>query len=163
VALRIDSHLHHDRVHRWFGSLKRNHFATCVVTQGTLLRVHVKTAADSSAAAAWQALREVSAHPKHEWWGRSLSFLAVPHRQLQGSAQVTDAWLAELARQRKVRLATLDSGLAALHDDVAAREESPNRASPPVVISTAIILGPTMLDFGGAERDSLQSRDDRQV
>jgi toxin-antitoxin system PIN domain toxin len=119
VALRIDSHVHHDRVHRWFGRLKRDRFATCVLTQGTLLRVHMKTAADRSAAAAWQALREVAAHPKHEWWGHPLSFLTVPHRHLQGGAQVTDAWLAELARQRTGRLATLDSGLATLHDDVA--------------------------------------------
>ena len=119
VALRVDSHLHYDRVHRWFATLKRDRFATCVFTQGTLLRVHMKTAADTSAAAAWQALREVAAHPKHEWWDDSLNFLNVPHRHLQGSAQVTDAWLAELARQRKGRLATLDSGLAALHEDVA--------------------------------------------
>ena len=118
VALRVDSHVHHDRVHRWFATLKRDRFATCVLTQGTLLRVHMKTAADTSAGAAWQALREVAAHPKHEWWGDSLSFLQVPHRNLQGSAQVTDAWLAELARRRKGRLATLDSGLATLHNDV---------------------------------------------
>lgn len=119
VALRVASHLHHDRVHRWFASLKQDRFATCVLTQGTLARVHMKTAVDSSAAAAWQALRDVSSHPKHEWWGDSLSFLDVGHRHLQGSAQVTDAWLAELARRRKGKLATLDSGLTALHRDVA--------------------------------------------
>jgi toxin-antitoxin system PIN domain toxin len=119
VALRVDSHVHHDRVHRWFATLNRDRFATCVLTQGTLLRVHMKTAADTSAAAAWQALKEVAAHPKHEWWGDSLNFLHVPHRHLQGSGQVTDAWLAELTRLRKGRLATLDSGLAALHADVA--------------------------------------------
>lgn len=119
VALRIDSHVHHDRVHRWFARLGRDNFATCILTQGTLLRVHMKTAANDSAAAAWESLREVSAHPKHEWWGDSLSFLKVPHRNLQGSAQVTDAWLAETARRHKGRLATLDSALAALHSDVA--------------------------------------------
>jgi toxin-antitoxin system PIN domain toxin len=119
VALCIDSHVHHHRVHRWFASLKLERFATCLVTQGTLLRVHMGTAIDGSAAAAWQALKDVAAHPKHEWWGDSLSFLDVPHRHLQGSAQVTDAWLAELTRRRKGRLATLDSGLAALHADVA--------------------------------------------
>ena len=119
VALRLDSHIHHDRVHRWFSTLKRDRFATCVLTQGTLLRVHMKTAVDGSAAAAWQALIEIAAHPRHEWWGDSLSFLKVPHRHLQGSAQVTDAWLAQLARTRKGGLATLDSGLAALHQDVA--------------------------------------------
>jgi len=119
VALQLDSHVHHDRVHRWFAALKQDRFATCQVTQGTLLRVHMKTAIDGSAAAAWDALKTVTAHPKHEWWHDDLSFLKVPHRHLQGSSQVTDAWLAELARRRKGRLATLDSALAALHDDVA--------------------------------------------
>ena len=119
VALRVESHLHHNRAHRWFATLQQERFATCILTQGTLLRVHMKTALDTSAAAAWQALSDVSAHPKHEWWGESLSFLNVAHRHLQGSAQVTDAWLAELARKRKGKLATLDSGLAALHRDVA--------------------------------------------
>jgi hypothetical protein len=119
VALRLDSHVHHDRVHRWFATLGRDRFATCILTQGTLLRVHMKTAANNSATAAWQALKDVAAHPKHEWWGDSLNFLIVPHRHLQGSAQVTDAWLAQLARRRKGRVATLDSGLATLHQDVA--------------------------------------------
>jgi uncharacterized protein len=119
VALIIDTHVHHDRVHRWFATLANDRFATCVFTQGTLLRVHMKTAADNSAAAAWRALHAVVDHPKHEWWTDSLSFVKVPHRHLQGSAQVTDAWLAELARRRNGHLATLDSGLAALHNDVA--------------------------------------------
>jgi len=119
VALCIYSHVHHDRVHRWFRTLKHDRFATCVLTQGTLLRVHMKTAAQTSAVAAWQALKQVAVHPKHEWWGDGLSYLNVPHRYLQGASQVGDAWLAELARRRKGRLATLDSGLATLHNDVA--------------------------------------------
>jgi toxin-antitoxin system PIN domain toxin len=119
VALQLDSHVHHHRVHRWFATLKRDRFATCVLTQGTLLRLHMKTAADNSAAAAWKALRDLTEHPKHEWWGSELNFLNVPHRHLQGSTQVADTRLAELARMRKGRLATLDSGLAALHVDVA--------------------------------------------
>ena len=119
AALQLDSHVHHDRVHRWFAALKKDRFATCVVTQGTLLRVHMKTAADSSASAAWEALKTVAAHPRHQWWGDDLSFLNVPHRHLQGASQVTDAWLAELARRRKGTLATLDSALATLHHDIA--------------------------------------------
>ena len=119
VALRLDSHVHHDRVHRWFATLKRDRFATCAITQGTLLRVHMKMAVDGRAEAAWKALRDVAAHPNHEWWGDELSFLDAPHRHLQGSTQVTDAWLAELTRRRNGKLATLDSALAALHADVA--------------------------------------------
>src|SRR5207302_1318309 len=103
VALRMDSHVHHDRVHKWFATLKKDRFATCVITQGTLLRVHMKTAVDTTAPAAWQALREIHEHPRHTWWDDGLSFLSVPHRQLQGHRQVTDAWLAEVARRRKGR------------------------------------------------------------
>jgi uncharacterized protein len=119
VALVVDSHIHHDRAHDWFASLRRDRFATCILTQGTLLRVHMKTAVDGSATAAWAALKNLASHPYHEWWGESLDFLEVPHRHLQGSGQVTDAWLAELARRRGGGLATMDSGLAALHADVA--------------------------------------------
>jgi hypothetical protein len=36
VALCIDTYVHHDRVHRWFATLSRDRFATCVLTQGTL-------------------------------------------------------------------------------------------------------------------------------
>lgn len=119
VALVIDSHVHHERAHRWFARLGRNRFATCSITEGTLLRIHMRTAVDGSAAAAWNILQEVCAHPAHEWWGTTFSYNDVPHRNLQGSAQVTDAWLAELARRKNGRLATLDSALALLHSDVA--------------------------------------------
>jgi hypothetical protein len=119
VALVIDSHVHHDRAHSWFASLGDDRFATCVLTQGTLLRVHMRTAVDGSAAAAWRALESLASHPGHEWWEESLDFRRVPHRHLQGSGQVTDAWLAELTRGRGGRLATMDSGLATLHEDVA--------------------------------------------
>ena len=119
VALAIDSHVHHHRAHEWFGNLEDDRFATCPLTQGTLLRMHMRSAADQSAVAAWRALQAITNHPRHEWWDDALSFLDVPHRHLQGSAQVTDAWLAELARRRGGQLATLDSGLAILHSDVA--------------------------------------------
>ncbi|MCY4509441.1 MAG: VapC toxin family PIN domain ribonuclease [Acidobacteria bacterium] len=119
VALAIDSHVHHDRAHRWFGTLRQDGFATRLLTQGALLRVHMRSAADRGATAAWRSLQAVADHPRHDWWDDALSFLDVPHRHLQGSAQVTDAWLAELARRRGGRLATLDSGLARLHGDVA--------------------------------------------
>ena len=119
VALVIDTHVHHERAHRWFAHLGGNRFSTCLVTEGTLLRVHMQTAEDGSAAAAWNTLKEVCAHPAHEWWGNAFSYVDVPHCNLQGSAQITDAWLAELTRRREGKLATLDSALAILHAEVA--------------------------------------------
>jgi len=91
VALRMDSHPQHARAHRWFAKLGQDRFATCCITQGTLLRMHMRFAADSTAEAAWQALREISAHPQHTYWDSSLNYLDVPHRHLLGSRQVTDA------------------------------------------------------------------------
>jgi len=58
LALQVNSHIHHDRAHRWFAELKGDRFATCAITQGTLLRLHMKAAADTSSAAAWKALRD---------------------------------------------------------------------------------------------------------
>jgi toxin-antitoxin system PIN domain toxin len=119
VALSIDSHVHHDRAHQWFKTLGKGQFATCSTTQGTLLRLHMRTAADTSALAAWQVLEGVCAHPRHVFWNEASSYLSVPYQKVIGAAQVTDAWLAELARRKKSKLATLDSSLVTVHSDVA--------------------------------------------
>ncbi len=120
VALRLDTHVHHERAHRWFAGLASDRFATCAVTQGTLLRVHMRLAADGNARAAWQALSDFIQHPKHEFWEAGFSYELVPSQPLTGPAQVTDAWLCVLARRKQGRLATLDEPLAKARADVAA-------------------------------------------
>jgi predicted nucleic acid-binding protein len=75
-------------------------------------------ALDGSAAAAWQALAEIVAHKRHVFWPDNFSYLEVSSERLQGSRQVTDAWLAELARRKNGKLATLDQGFALIHPDV---------------------------------------------
>jgi hypothetical protein len=47
-----------------------------------------------------------------------LGYTDVPWRGVLGHRQVTDAYLAALARRNGGRLATFDRGLAALHEDV---------------------------------------------
>jgi uncharacterized protein len=79
----------------------------------------MRLALDGSVDAAWEALREINENPRHEFWADNFSYLDVPHLFLQGSSQITDAWLAELARRRKGKLATFDQALVALHRDVA--------------------------------------------
>lgn len=118
AALMIDSHEHHARVFRWFDE-RDDPFATCAITQGTLLRVHMLMAVDHSAKAAWTALHRLSAHPDHVYWEEGFDYLEVPFAKVQGHRQVTDAWLATLARRRNGKLLTLDAALAALHRDVA--------------------------------------------
>lgn len=118
TALSIDTHVHHARALRWFYSIERN-FATCSVTEGTLLRMHMMSAADTSASSAWAILALLRAMPLHEFWDEGFSYDQVAHKGLTGHRQVTDAWLAKLARRKGGRLATMDAGLAALHPDVA--------------------------------------------
>jgi uncharacterized protein len=67
----------------------------------------------------WQALLEINSHRRHIFWADNFSYLEVSPAGLQGPRHVTDAWLAELARRKAGKLATLDEGLALLHQDVA--------------------------------------------
>ena len=88
------------------------------MTEGTLLRVHMKLAEDSTAAAAWSVLEAINRMPVHVFWSDGFSYREVAFASLTGLKQVTDAWLAELARRHEAQLATLDTALAALHSDV---------------------------------------------
>jgi toxin-antitoxin system PIN domain toxin len=118
VALAIDTHEFHQRAQRWFDS-QATPFATCAITEGTLLRVHMTVAQDSSAVAAWSILEAIHHMPDHVFWSDGFSYREVAFADVAGSKQVTDAWLAELARRHHAQLATLDVALAALHSDVA--------------------------------------------
>jgi hypothetical protein len=122
TALAIDSHVHHARAMAWFYAESRR-FATCAVTEGTLLRVHMMSAPDASAAAAWATLSRLRQMQGHEFCDSGFSYSEVENAELTGHRQVTDAWLAELARRQGGRLATLDGALATLHRGVA--EEIP--------------------------------------
>jgi uncharacterized protein len=52
TALALQGHEHHQFVKEWFGR-EVSQLATCSLTQGTLLRLHIHMAADGSAKAAW--------------------------------------------------------------------------------------------------------------
>ncbi len=118
TALSISSHIHHARALAWFQQMPRR-FATCSVTEGTLLRMHMMSAVDSSSAAAWSTLALLRQMTGHEFWDEGFSYEEVKPKGIRGHRQVTDAWLAELARKRGGKLATLDAGLAQEHADVA--------------------------------------------
>lgn len=118
AAYVLSGHPHHAHAERWFDQLT-DRFATCSVTQGTLLRLHMRLAIDKSSAAAWRALEEIEAHPLHDYWSDDLPYREVPHRSMQGHRQVTDAWIVELARRNGGKVATLDQGMAAAYPNEA--------------------------------------------
>ncbi|MFT4241061.1 MAG: PIN domain-containing protein [Acidovorax sp.] len=118
VALAYPQHIHHQAARQWF----RQHagpFATCPITQGTLLRMLLHHGAVPQTEDALAVLRGFVGHPRHCFWADTLGYLDVGMHGVIGHRQVTDAYLAALARAHGGRLATFDKGLAALHPDVA--------------------------------------------
>ena len=116
IAATVADHVHHDVVESWF-SQRAEPFATCPITQGALVRFLLRNGA--TAREAVDILRGLSAAGGHEFWTDELDYADVDMRGVVGHRQVTDAYLAGLARSRGGRLATLDRALAVLHDDVA--------------------------------------------
>jgi uncharacterized protein len=115
IALLVADHVHHDAAEVWLGESDEA-IATCPITQGSLVRLLLREG--HAAATAQSVLGELAMDPRHEFWPDSVSFAEVRMDGVVGHRQVTDAYLAELARTRRARLATFDQGLAALHQDV---------------------------------------------
>lgn len=116
VALAIADHVHHEAAERWFQSTDDG-FATCPITQGTLVRMLLRSG--DTADHAQDVLAQFAAHPRHEFWPDDRLYTQVSLRSVVGHRQVTDAYLAQLARDHKGQLITFDKGLATLHLDVA--------------------------------------------
>jgi toxin-antitoxin system PIN domain toxin len=117
VALSVTDHLHHEHASRWFAGLTdQETFATTPITQGTLIRFLVRNGVSASKALA--VLDNKTAHERHEFWPDDRGYDAAALRGVIGHRQVTDGYLAALARARGGALATLDNGLAVSHADV---------------------------------------------
>jgi uncharacterized protein len=116
IALVVDDHVHHVAAENWFADTSEN-FATCPVTQGSLMRLLIRQG--QSAAAAQAVLSGTTANSRHEFWPDDVRYADVPVKGIVGHRQVTDAYIAQLARARGSRLATFDQALAKLHDDIA--------------------------------------------
>lgn len=115
IALTNVNHVHHDAARGYFLGLGGK-FATCPITEGALLRFLIRDG--QTAAQAVQALTVLRSHGRHVFWPDGISFVDAPLERVVGHRQVTDAYLAGLARSRRGRLATLDEGLAVVHGDV---------------------------------------------
>jgi len=116
IGLAKQDHTTHTAARRWWRSRAENAFATCPITQGTLLRLLIFAGATSAEAS--DVLNAVVGLPGHEFWPDDLSYVETSLTTVIGHRQVTDAYLAALARRRAGRLVTFDQGLATLHPDV---------------------------------------------
>ncbi|MDR2114077.1 MAG: PIN domain-containing protein [Bifidobacteriaceae bacterium] len=114
IALSVQGHTHHNLATRWFAEVNR--FALCPITEGALVRFLIRQGASN--AATQKAVEGLHQRPGFQWWPDSISYLEVDLTHVMGHRQVTDWYLAQLARKHQGKLATLDQGLAQSHPDV---------------------------------------------
>lgn len=115
IALVVADHVHHSAAETWLTSTDE-HFATCPITQGSLVRLLIREGQPTDTA--HTILGALSDDDRHEFWPDNISYRDVPMTGVIGHRQVTDAYLAQLARTQTGRLATFDQGLAKLHSDI---------------------------------------------
>jgi uncharacterized protein len=118
IALFDASHLNHDAAHRWFGDAGRQSWATCPITENGFVRVLSHPSYPSVLATPNEVADRLSAfvgQRGHVFWPDDISLLSgldVSSRaRLAGSQQVTDFYLAALARHHAGLLATFDGSL----------------------------------------------------
>lgn len=116
IALVVAEHVHHAAAETWLGRSDER-FATCPLTEGSLVRLLLREG--HSAHAAVTVVAAVADDHRHEFWPDEISYRDVSMTGVIGHRQVTDAYLAQLARTHDGRLATFDQGLAQLHSDIA--------------------------------------------
>ena len=114
LALAWGNHEHHEVMTRWLRTAKS--FATCPITQGGFLRLSSNPALGFSNGTedAFRSLDSFLGDERHVFWPDDLSFAEAEVRRdlIRSHTQVTDKYLAALARRYKGRLATLDKPLA---------------------------------------------------
>jgi uncharacterized protein len=107
IALVVADHVHHNMAEEWFAN-STERFATCPGTEGSLLRLLIREGQTSGNAQV--VLNAVKSSERYEFWPDSISYCDVPMDGVLGHRQVTDSYLARLARSRGGRLATFDQG-----------------------------------------------------
>ena len=120
IALAWPLHVHHVIAHAWFEKVGQQSWSTCPLTQLAFVRISSNAKIISTAVsprAAVQALRQMVALAGHVFWADDLAvndLTSFTSNALVGHRQVTDAYLIELAKRHKGKVATLDAGLADL-------------------------------------------------
>lgn len=117
IALLSFRHEFHERVTEWLGSSERI-VCTCPITEGAVARCFLREP-NVKFEDVQESLRSLASQPTHRFIPDDLSYAKLVPTGIVGHRQVTDAYLAQLARHHGVRLATLDRAQAVLFPDVA--------------------------------------------
>lgn len=119
IALLDPLHVHHDPAHDWFAGRGDAIWATCPLTQNSVLRIigHPRYPnSPGTPAAVAPSLAALLALPGHAFWPDDLSLLdpqRVDASRLLNASQITDSYLLALAMAHGGKLVTLDRRLVA--------------------------------------------------
>ena len=112
IALLMPEHEHHGRASHWLaGLVPKDRVALDPVVQGSFVRYTVRAGVGAQQAAAFVG----SACQRGGWsfWPDDLDYSDADLAAVRGHKQVTDTYLAMLAKRHKARLVTFDAALAA--------------------------------------------------
>jgi len=113
IALSVREHEHHDLASDWLAGVDR--FAICPMVEGALVRFLLRMGESPATCAA--VLAGVRSSPRCLFWPDDISYVDVELAALRGHRQVTDSYLATLARGKEARLVTFDRALAGAYSD----------------------------------------------
>jgi uncharacterized protein len=118
VALFDPSHVNHESAHAWFGGEGRRSWATCPITENGCVRVLSNPSYPSAQTTVQDVIERLTRFCKdsgHVFWQDDVSLLTALEptllSRLQGPQQLTDFYLAALARHHTGRLSTFDGSL----------------------------------------------------
>ena len=117
IALLVPDHQHHGAAESWMDGLEdADLIASDPVVEGALTRYAVRIG--HSAAQVQRTLRRVHEIARWRFWPDDLPYADSDLSTVRGHRQVTDSYLASLARHHGGRLVTFDRALAARFPDV---------------------------------------------
>lgn len=115
VALAWDSHVHHEKIRRWFQADSGSGWATCPITESGFVRVSSNPRVlpyPIGVDAAVQVLTRLRQAPGHRFLPDDVSPTDPDFPEVTGYRQVTDAHLLTIARRHSIPLLTFDSAIA---------------------------------------------------
>lgn len=117
IALIVPDHQHHAAAESWMSALDQEDLiASDPVVEGAFIRYAVRIG--HRANQVQRALRHLHETPRWCFWPDDLPYADSDLTTVRGHRQVTDSYLASLARHHGGRLATFDQALAARFPDV---------------------------------------------
>jgi predicted nucleic acid-binding protein len=115
IALNSDTDNRRSGVDRWTADKQ---VSSCPITEGALAR-HIMRQAKGKSSAVKERLKAFHEGENHHFVSDSLPYTDADLSRIIGHNQVTDAYLVSLAKNLKMKLATLDQALATLYPETA--------------------------------------------